>query len=502
MKLFDQSLPATMENVSWLRRTVRRELIGLNLQAELINDLQLVVAELATNAIAHAPVAPNQVGIRIDLIGASLRLEVTDDGSPFTGFKAGWDQAARKDVAASHSSGLGLALSHAVLRDVSYTQGGNGAPNRLVGWRPLQRTRPAVLIVDDDTTLLRVFASVLKGRYRIFTATSVAAAFGIAETETIDLILADYHLGDELGTTLLSRLERDAERLPVPIIMLSSDRDLAARQSADGFGIEMFLTKPIAPRELRQAVEHVMTRSHKRLAGIFRYFGANVERLACQPPEADLKRLGVACRTAAASAGGGDFVLHLTHPGRDRLVLVDVMGHGLKAKAGAIAFATILRALHSMLPPETGPGQFLTKLSSVMRRDRALSEVIATLVVADRHGDGTLELSCAAHPAPVVIGAGGARVIDAAGALVGIEEDAHYPAQRFLLEMGERLVLVTDGVEPKFLAGGGQLPQGLVDCLVANRHAPLAQTADAAAAWAHTAHGPSPPDDWTIMLIE
>ena len=502
MKLFDQSLAATPENVSWLRKTVRRELISLNLQAELINDIQLVIAELATNAIVHAAVAPGQVGIRIDLIGASLRLEVTDDGSPFKNFAAGWDQAARKDVAASHSSGLGLALSHAVLRDVSYTQGCDGAPNRLVGWRPLQRLRPAVLIVDDDTTLLRVFASVLKGRYRIFTATTVASAFSIAGTETIDLILADYHLGDELGTTLLSRLESDAERLPVPIIMLSSDRDLGARQTADGYGIEMFLTKPIAPRELRQAVEHVMTRSRKRLAGIFRYFGANVERLASQPPEADLKRLGVASRTAAACAGGGDFVLHLSNPGLDRIVLVDVMGHGLKAKAGAIAFAAILRALHAMLPPQTGPGAFLATISSVMRRERALSEVIATLVVADRHGDGTLELSCAAHPSPVVIGANGARTIDAAGALVGIEVDAQYPALRFQLEAGERLVLVTDGVEPKFLAGGGQLPQGLVDCLVAMRHAPLAEAADAAAAWAHGVHGPSPPDDWTIILIE
>ena len=502
MKLFDETRPATPEDVSWLRRSVRRELIGLKLQPELINDVQLVVAELATNALVHAGVPPKQIGIHIDLIGASMRIEISDDGSPFTEFNAVWDKAARQDVVASHCSGLGLALSYALLHNVSYTAGENGEPNRMTGWRPLQRIRPAILIVDDDSTVLRVYAAVLKARYRIFTAASVGAAVSIAGTETIDLILSDYHLGDELGTTLLSLLERDAERLPVPIIMLSSDRDLSARQSADGYGIEMFLTKPVAPRELRQAVEQVMTRSRKRLASIFRYFGANVERLALRPPEADLARLRIASRSAVACAGGGDFVLHLSSPGRERIVLVDVMGHGLKAKAGAIAFAALLRAIHAMLPLGTGPGLFLTTLSNVMRRDGALSEVIATLVVADRHPDGTLEISCAAHPSPVVIGADGVTILEASGALVGIEKDAQYPVKRLRLAQGERLVLVTDGVEPKFLAGGGNLPPGLVACLMSKRAAPLSDAADAAADWAATVYGPSPPDDWTIMVME
>lgn len=508
MMLFDQARPATPENVSWLRRTVRRELIGLRLQSELIDDLQLVISELATNAIAHAEVSPSQIGIQIDLIGASLRVEINDDGSPFTDFDEAWEQASRKDVVASHCSGLGLALSHALLHNVSYVPGGKSVgggksePNRLVGWRPLQRLRPAVLIVDDDSTLLRVYASVLKGRYRIFTATSVKAALSIARSETIDLILSDYHLGDELGTTLLSTLERDAERLPVPIIMLSSDRDIATRQSADGYGIEMFLAKPVWPRELRQAVEQVMTRSRKRLAGIFRYFGANVERLACQPCEADLKRLRIEIRAASACAGGGDFVLHLSNQERDRFVLVDVMGHGLKAKAGAIALAAILRSIHAMLPAGTGPAEFLTKLSHVMWRDSALSEVIATLAVVDRHADGMIELSCAGHPSPAIIGPAGATVIEAGGALAGIEENAQYPLISLRLNAGERLVLVTDGVEPKFLAGGGVLPKGLVDCIAANTDEPLSAVANAASDWAHSVFGPSPPDDWTIMLIE
>ena len=63
MKLFDHRLPATRENVSWLRKAVRRELIGLKLRQDLINDLQLVIAELATNAVVHAERPPGMIGL-------------------------------------------------------------------------------------------------------------------------------------------------------------------------------------------------------------------------------------------------------------------------------------------------------------------------------------------------------------------------------------------------------------------------------------------------------
>jgi hypothetical protein len=265
----------------------------------------------------------------------------------------------------------------------------------------------------------------------------------------------------------------------------------------------MFLFKPVSPAELRDAVERVMTRSRKRLTGMFRYFGANVERLASRPEAEELLSAGVVHRFAAANAGGGDFLLHLvTDTGTNRFVLVDVMGHGLKAKAGAIAYAAMLRAVHGMMPPNSGPGVFLAQLSNISRRDVALAEVIATLVVVDQCAKGDLEISSAAHPAPVVIGPGGARTISACGPLIGIIEDADYPVARVQLLAGERLVLVTDGVEPKFLAGGGQLPNDLIARIQETASSSIIAAAVAAEAWATSVHGPSPLDDWTIMLVE
>ncbi len=499
MRLYDEQRPATLQDVSYLRRALKRELEGLRVPFDLANDVLLAVAEVATNAVVHASPSPRTIGLTVDLVGASLRIEICDDGGAFADFDKLWRAAALMDIAASGTSGLGLALTQATLRKVSYTP---GSPNRLAGWRPLRRQRPSVLILEDDPTLLRLYGTILKDRYRIFSALSIEAAQEIAATSTIDLVLSDYHVGEVLGTGLLNELERDVERLPVPVIMMSADRNVTTRASADRFGIEQFLLKPIGPKQLMAAVEQAMTRSNRRLAGLFRYFAGNAERLLAPPDADDMRQIGLAFRQVSATAGGGDFVLHLKSPGRDRIVLADVMGHGLQAKAGAIAHAAIMRAVNAGAVDDMGPGQYLATLSRLMRRDAGLAQSIVTVIVADKLADGRIEVAAAAHPAPVVVSRDGACLVDVGGPLLGLFDDANYPCICLRLAEGERLVLVTDGVEPQLLAGGGDLPDALLNELRGAIAAPIEAAADAAAAWALAAHGPSPRDDWTIMLLE
>lgn len=499
MRLFDECRPGTLADVSYLRRAVGRELQNLRIPFDLANEVLLAIAEIATNAVGHGTPAPSEIGLTIDLVGASLRIEITDNGGAFADFERLWKAARVKDIVASGTSGLGLSLTQAILRDVTYTP---GSPNRLVGWRPLRRQRPAILILEDDPTLLRLYGMVLKDRYRIYSATSVEDALLIASTSTIDLILSDYHVGEEVGTGLLKELERDAERLPVPVVMMSADRNLTTRASADRFGIEEFLLKPVSPAALSAAVAQALAKSSRRLTGLFRYFGASVERLLAPPVADDLKQLGGALRQANATVGGGDFLLHLKAQHRDRFVLADVMGHGLQAKAGAIAHAASMRAIHAATDAAAGPGAFLATLSQLMRRDPALSETILTVIVADRLADGTLEVASAAHPAPVVVSRSGAAAIDVGGPLLGLFDGAAYQTARIAPREGARLALVTDGVEPRHLAGGGDLPGALVERLQASLASPVDAAADDAAAWVLSTHGPSPGDDWTIMLLE
>jgi CheY-like chemotaxis protein/anti-sigma regulatory factor (Ser/Thr protein kinase) len=497
MNIFDVKRPATLENVSWLRNAMRRELENLRMVSGLVDDLQLVVAEIATNVVVHALTPPQSMGLKIDLHGFALRIEISDDGSPIEDFAALWSAAGQKELVANDTHGLGLALVNGILQNVTYVA---GPPNRLVGWRALASMRPAILIVEDDPTLLKLYSLFLKERYTLHLASSIEEAVAITSTQAIDLILSDYHIGADVGTNLLKELERDAERLPVPVIMMTGDRELDKRQQLDTFGIERFLQKPLSPAALRSAVERTLLAANRRLAGMFRYFGAGVDCLLTPPSQLQLKNSGIAHRFGNATSGGGDFLLHFRTREYDRVVLTDVMGHGLKAKAAAIAFAAAMRVVQVMAPG--GPGDYLAALSKVLRRDTALSDLLATVIVVDRLRDGSVEIASAAHPAPFLVTPQGVRSLEVSGPILGLLVAPEYVPLRFTPLPGERIALVTDGIEPMWIAGGGGLPESLVACLKKGCGASLGDAIAAAEQWALTTLGPRPDDDWTIMLLE
>jgi CheY-like chemotaxis protein/anti-sigma regulatory factor (Ser/Thr protein kinase) len=500
MKLFDATRPATLEDVSWLRNAMRRELENLRMVSGLVDDLQLVVAEIATNVVVHASSPPQSLGVKIDLHGFTLRLEISDDGSPFSDFAAMWKAVGRKELLANDTHGIGMALAQANLQNVTYEPGGVGIPNRLIGWRALASMRPAILIVEDDPTLLRLYSLFLRERYTLFLATSIEEAISITSTQVVDLILSDYHIGADVGTNLFKELERDPERLPVPVIMMTGDRQLDKQHQLESFGIERFLQKPLSPTLLRAEVERTLLAANRRLAGMFRYFGAGVDCLLTPPSPQQLKNAGIAHRFGNASSGGGDFLLHFRTREYDRVVLTDVMGHGLKAKAAAIAFAAAMRVVQIMATG--GPGDYLAALSKVLRRDAALSDLLATVIVVDRLRDGTVEIASAAHPAPFLVSRDDVRALTVSGPILGLLLEPEYVPLRLRLQPGERIALVTDGIEPVALAGGGGLPDSLVTCLREGCDATLDEAITAAQQWALTTLGPRPEDDWTVMLLE
>lgn len=497
MILLDETRPATLEEVSWLRRTARRCLESLHIDGQLVNDMQLAIAELATNLVVHAKSPPETIRLVLSLQGAALRLEIIDDGHPFEDFERAWASTAAKPLAATGTSGLGLALARATLRNVTYRK---GPPNHLVGWRPLKRTKPAVLVVEDSPSLLMLYSAILAPHYRVHPATSIEEAKQTVALNQIDIIVSDYHLGDACATGLFSDLERDPERLPTPLIMISADEAQRVKTEAEAYGIEQFLKKPVAPKVLLEAVDRGLTASKRRLAALLRYFGANVEKLLQPPHASELAPLGMALHSRSALVGGGDFVLHLKSPSLDRIVVGDFMGHGLRANAGAIAFAAMMRAVHAVTAGNAG--DYLAALSEAMRSDAALSSLLATAVVIDRHADGSLELATAAHPVPTLVSAGRCVPIEVDGPLLGLLPAPRFKTTRVELAVGERLVVATDGVEPRWLAGGGGLPQSLLDRLQLFARAPLDQAGSGVEAWAAETLGPSPRDDWTIMLIE
>ncbi|QTL05225.1 SpoIIE family protein phosphatase [Aquabacter sp. L1I39] len=495
MKLFEARRPATLEEVSWLRKALRRQLLQLRVGADITDEVVLAVAELAANAVRHAWPRPTEIALTAELDGIVLTLTLEEDGGPFEAFPKRWAGATLGGTGADGTSGRGLALARSALDRADYVP---GTPNRLVARRQLARRRPLVLVVEDEDILLDTYLNLLEPHYRVLGAATLKEALALARETRVDLIVTDFHLAGEPGTALVEALEDDTARPPIPIVMITGDPSVRVR--ALELGVDTFLTKPVRPEALLETVKLALVRAMRQRARLFRYFGSALEDLVRPTlPE----RIGPFCatlRTDTADIGGGDLVVHLPLEGRERVVLVDVMGHGINAKAGAVAQAAMLRGLNAaaLLPP----ADLLARWSGVIFSEPAFDAALATALVVDLYPDGSIEIASAGHPHPMVVGAGGARSLAADGPLLGFTDAATYDAVRLRLAPGERLVLATDGLDPAELASGGPCPDWLIDILKSQAGAPLERAASRAAGRIAARLGPSPEDDWMLILIE
>ncbi len=107
-----------------------------------------------------------------------------------------------------------------------------------------------VLVVDDDASI-RLLCRVnleLDG-HRVLEAPTVAAARELLETERIDVILLDVHVGPDSGLDLLDHVESLIPRRRV--VMLSGTSEISAEVRARVDGV---LGKPFRLEDLAAAV--------------------------------------------------------------------------------------------------------------------------------------------------------------------------------------------------------------------------------------------------------
>jgi DNA-binding response OmpR family regulator len=120
-------------------------------------------------------------------------------------------------------------------------------------------TEKTLLLVDDEPHMLRLLQFALrKTGAKILEATSGRAALNLAATQTVDLVVIDFMMPELDGFATLRELRRDPKYAKVPVIMLTSRGQLELRDTAEGLGIELFLTKPFSPAEMVQHVRRLL----------------------------------------------------------------------------------------------------------------------------------------------------------------------------------------------------------------------------------------------------
>ena len=110
-----------------------------------------------------------------------------------------------------------------------------------------------LLVVDDNATNLKVFRGLLKRtKIQIETAESAAEGLKILKENDFDIIFLDHMMPEMDGIAMFHKmLETDRERFEkIPVIMLTANAIVGAREEYLSEGFTDFLTKPILPGSL------------------------------------------------------------------------------------------------------------------------------------------------------------------------------------------------------------------------------------------------------------
>lgn len=147
---------------------------------------------------------------------------------------------------------------------------------------------------------------------------------------------------------------------------------------------------------------------------------------------------------SAAAAVGGDFydVLDL---GEDRVALLigDVSGKGIEA---ARRTSFLRDGMRAYLQDSEDPAHILERLNAFAYRFMPPEKFATVFLGILDTSSGVMRYAGAGHPPPVVIGSGPPALLEPTPGLLGAFEVARFAALEVTLEIGDVLVLVTDGV--------------------------------------------------------
>jgi DNA-binding response OmpR family regulator len=112
-----------------------------------------------------------------------------------------------------------------------------------------------LLVVDDNTDLLKMIDLALADIANITTATSIGQAKLMLNCCEIDLIVLDVMLPDGNGFDLCKDLKTNSFLKTIPVIMLTAKTSITDKIKGFSLGCNDYITKPFDLREVKARIE-------------------------------------------------------------------------------------------------------------------------------------------------------------------------------------------------------------------------------------------------------
>jgi DNA-binding NtrC family response regulator len=114
--------------------------------------------------------------------------------------------------------------------------------------------RPRLLFVDDEQRVLNSMRIMFRRQFDLFLASHGAEALDIVKDKDIDVIVADHRMPKMTGVEVLSKVRTMSPRTVRILLTGYADLD-AVEGSINESEVFRFLTKPCAPKQLRETIE-------------------------------------------------------------------------------------------------------------------------------------------------------------------------------------------------------------------------------------------------------
>ncbi len=114
-----------------------------------------------------------------------------------------------------------------------------------------------ILLVEDDPMNVELFETALEGEGHEIVTERDGAAGERRASDRFDLILLDIQMPKKNGLDVCRSLRARGLRVPIVALSASVLPEEVERTKAAGF--DAFLSKPISPRDLRDAVRRIGT---------------------------------------------------------------------------------------------------------------------------------------------------------------------------------------------------------------------------------------------------
>jgi CheY-like chemotaxis protein len=133
-----------------------------------------------------------------------------------------------------------------------------------------------ILVLDDNADSLSFLVEALSMHGAVvLQASDAATCYEKLKNEVLDVLLADIAMPVEDGCSLIERfraLERQHARKRLPAIALTAYSSPIQRANALAAGYDLYLTKPVFPNDLVNAVATIIRASQGRKERVNRTF--------------------------------------------------------------------------------------------------------------------------------------------------------------------------------------------------------------------------------------